>query len=377
MKDNYTKKLFEMNKFFIISFFIVANFFIAKDVFAISGACSSHNGVNCSIGSNYFGYAVCNDGWTSMTKYSETDECKVQSCKEWFDLLNKYNINGLYNQMQNVTNKMSNNVLGAFDLNLANQLQIQYNGLKSQYNSAYSQAVTECSALGSIESDNRKLEQTKQDYYRAQIKANDEAIARLKEEQRKSSEDYQNTINNLNTQNICPLNSTFNGTNCACNKGYLVYNNSCVASTDYCKLTYGDHIFANETNCVCESGYTRSNSRCIKIETEPIQSIQSPQYPTKDIRQKTINHRPIDTTSANDVQMVKEQIKEQSPPKEEEKKATTTIIKEEVKKSDTDKATVTPQDTEIKEKSATVQEKQNLVSKVVGFVKGIFSKFFK
>lgn len=42
---------------------------------AISGACSYHNGVNCSIGANYLGNAVCNDGWVSQTSYYETSEC--------------------------------------------------------------------------------------------------------------------------------------------------------------------------------------------------------------------------------------------------------------------------------------------------------------
>jgi len=45
MKNNLIKKLFEMNKIFIISFFIVASFFFLENANAISGACSSHNGI--------------------------------------------------------------------------------------------------------------------------------------------------------------------------------------------------------------------------------------------------------------------------------------------------------------------------------------------
>jgi hypothetical protein len=45
--------------------------------FAVSGACSSHGGVNCSAGASSSGNAVCNDGWESSTSYYNTDECKT------------------------------------------------------------------------------------------------------------------------------------------------------------------------------------------------------------------------------------------------------------------------------------------------------------
>ena len=43
-----------------------------------SGACSSHKGVNCSIGSHIDGSAICNDGWVdSSIKYHAVQECKL------------------------------------------------------------------------------------------------------------------------------------------------------------------------------------------------------------------------------------------------------------------------------------------------------------
>ena len=49
----------------------------ANVVSAISGACSSHRGVNCSMGASSLGNVVCNDGWESSTYYYDTDECQT------------------------------------------------------------------------------------------------------------------------------------------------------------------------------------------------------------------------------------------------------------------------------------------------------------
>lgn len=46
--------------------------------FAVSGACSGHGGVNCSVISS--DNAICNDGWVSSTNYYNTDECQINSC---------------------------------------------------------------------------------------------------------------------------------------------------------------------------------------------------------------------------------------------------------------------------------------------------------
>ena len=44
---------------------------------AVSGACSSHLGVNCSAGADFDGSVICFDGWRQSTvAYSSADECK-------------------------------------------------------------------------------------------------------------------------------------------------------------------------------------------------------------------------------------------------------------------------------------------------------------
>ncbi|MCX6738968.1 MAG: hypothetical protein NT098_02845 [Candidatus Parcubacteria bacterium] len=57
-------------------------YFLPTVTFAISGACSYHGGVNCSIGPSITGMVTCNDGWVnSNVLFSNTDECMVvDSC---------------------------------------------------------------------------------------------------------------------------------------------------------------------------------------------------------------------------------------------------------------------------------------------------------
>ena len=43
------------------------------------GGCSHHQGINCSLGADYDGSAICNDGWKDSTiKYSDVKICRNQ-----------------------------------------------------------------------------------------------------------------------------------------------------------------------------------------------------------------------------------------------------------------------------------------------------------
>ncbi len=47
-------------------------------VYATSGACSDHGGVDCAAGSSSDGSVICNDGWSgSSVQYSSADECSA------------------------------------------------------------------------------------------------------------------------------------------------------------------------------------------------------------------------------------------------------------------------------------------------------------
>ncbi|MEI7765444.1 MAG: hypothetical protein WCI93_02550 [bacterium] len=61
---------------------IVCLSFCSHNVFATSGACSDHGGVNCYISmglSSISGNAICNDGFESSVRYADMDECIVST----------------------------------------------------------------------------------------------------------------------------------------------------------------------------------------------------------------------------------------------------------------------------------------------------------
>jgi hypothetical protein len=67
------EKIFSYNLILLAAFL----FIVPITVYATSGACSYHLGVNCNAGADYDGSAICNDGWRdSLVSFSNTDECK-------------------------------------------------------------------------------------------------------------------------------------------------------------------------------------------------------------------------------------------------------------------------------------------------------------
>jgi len=69
----------------LFSFIIILGAMILRpfDVFATSGACSYHSGVNCSAGYSVAGNVICNDGWVnSSVLFSNADECHIDSCPQ-------------------------------------------------------------------------------------------------------------------------------------------------------------------------------------------------------------------------------------------------------------------------------------------------------
>ncbi|MGC9602795.1 MAG: hypothetical protein ABSE76_03630 [Minisyncoccia bacterium] len=69
-----------MNKILLSGVVGVLIFFaLPNQTLAVSGMCSDHGGVNCSIGPASDGNAICNDGFESSVSYSDTDECNSNS----------------------------------------------------------------------------------------------------------------------------------------------------------------------------------------------------------------------------------------------------------------------------------------------------------
>jgi len=301
MKNNLIKKLFEMNKIFIISFFIVASFFFLENANAISGACSSHNGVNCSMGRQLNGKVYCNDGWTeSMADYDFMVMCQNYqfSCNtsEWNNLSSKYGLEELFFKMQDIVNRMDDiahdaaDLSKSYDINLFYSLQTQHNFLKSQYNQASTLAERECFAIGADRASQQNYEKMQSDFYNDQIKAEQDKLAQLEQEKQKLTENYLNALNNLNTpQYTCPANSTLNGTICPCNDGYVSNGSVCITYTQSCQTKYGVNSYGDKQYCHCSAGYewNTSQTACINVEVKPI----IPPPTVKSVVQETSNHR--------------------------------------------------------------------------------------
>ena len=279
---NMTKSINGKKTIFLLSIlFLAIFFFYPKIVKATSGACSSHGGVSCSAGADFDGSVICNDGWRdSNVSYLSMVECKNEnySCtsEEWQNLSKKYKLKELFLQMQDLTDKMTaiainaGNLSKSVDYSTFYLLQVQYNSRETLYDSALNAAERECKAIGADRASQQNYEKIRSDFYSTQIKNERDNLAQLEQEKQKLTENYINVLNNLNEQRYtCSANSTLNGNSCKCNSGYFIYSDypsRCINPTDYCKLKYGNHIFANDTKCICESEYNWDGVKCIKIE---------------------------------------------------------------------------------------------------------------
>lgn len=132
--------------------------FFPFSAYAVEGTCSWHGGVNCSVGADWDGSAVCNDGWRdSSESYYSTVECKNThgtpcTSQEYETLKQKYNIDA-----QDRTIKDLSSQLYSLDaMNTKNSSQIitlssQVQSLQSKLSSDMDSAWAECQALGAVE----------------------------------------------------------------------------------------------------------------------------------------------------------------------------------------------------------------------------------
>ncbi len=328
MKNNYTKKLFEMNKLFIILLFIVASFSLLESANAISGACSSHNGVNCSMGRQLNGKVYCNDGWTeSIADYDFMVLCQNYkfSCNtsEWNNLSSKYGLEELFSKMQ-----------GIIDTSPFNQT--LYNLFKNQYDQASTLAERECFAIGADRVSQQNYEKMQSDFYNNQIKTEQDKLVQLEQEKQKLTENYLNALNNLNTpQYTCPANSTLNGTICPCNDGYVSNGSACITYTQSCQTKYGVNSYGDKQYCHCSAGYewNTSQTACIKVEVKPaitpptVKSVVQETSDSKDVAQKItkpaekliVKDEPakedtLTTSTSEKISAPKEEIKNEAKP---------------------------------------------------------------
>lgn len=197
-----------MKKIIIILSFL----FIPTFAFAISGACSSHTGVNCSIRSTF---ATCNDGFVSSTLYSQTDECQ-SSC-----------IPPIY---------PSCSVAGTLTRRALNG--------SAEYNP---QNVT-----GQVNQCETQI---------AAYQANELAYQNCLNASKSSA------ISNISSFVFCPPDSTQVGTDCVCNDGYTKWKDICIIYDENCQFQYGIHSYGDKNGCYCSTGYQFNSDKtaCVQI----------------------------------------------------------------------------------------------------------------
>jgi len=424
MKNDYRKRLFKYTKFFIILFFIVYSIFVTKDAFATPGACSAHGGVNCSMGMQPNGKVYCNDGWTdSIVSYDFTAMCQNNkpSCNivEWNDLKKKYDIDGLYYRTDTLLKEMDNNIYGAFDIGLANSLQLQYNALKGQSDFAYNQAKTQCYALGSIKADEKLVQDFKlQLDYNAKLEASKEAIARLEQERQKVLTDSLVQLDQLN-KSACLSNSKYLNGQCVCNRGYVFSGSACITYTQSCRNFNNNDLNIvgtkgndGKTNCNCNAGYVWNGNQCAvnqpQTTTPPpaqktYESVQTGEYlicngkttqflkadlcnqgyaPKCDLNNR-ITCEPTTTKETqvewNPILEVPKKVVDAPRPSNfyDDFKAEKKELPKEIKKAVTSEATTTQKQATTAEIINQVQPKQNIVFKTFGSVKNFFLRIFR
>ena len=98
-----------MNKTILL--LAVLGFLMPNFVFATSGSCSSHNGVNCGSGPDWDRSVICNDGWTeSSVNYTSADECQDNiacSSSQYQSLFIKYGLNTTKDQITSLNNQIA------------------------------------------------------------------------------------------------------------------------------------------------------------------------------------------------------------------------------------------------------------------------------
>ncbi|MFA7385806.1 MAG: hypothetical protein WCZ99_02590 [Candidatus Paceibacterota bacterium] len=265
----------------LILFTIIFSFLFTESIFAISGACSSHGGVNCSMGRQLNGKVVCNDGWTdSIADYDFMSICKDYkfSCNqaEWDNLSKKYEIEDLLSKMREIINEMDKLIYSKSPQKTELDILIKrYNLYESQYEIALMLAEGQCYAIGSDRAYKNNFERMQLEFYNNQleesqkkIEESQKRIEEIKEEENKFEEWYRvemEKLNKLAQQTKCSVNSIPVGDKCQCISGYELNTakNGCIKI-----VSCPSNAINIQGQCYCERDYNWNSSKtaCIKIE---------------------------------------------------------------------------------------------------------------
>ena len=287
----------------IITVFIISgfNYGIAN---ATSGACSSHGGVNCSLGPSYDGTVTCNDYSSGSTvRYWDMVECNgsitqiLENCPATGDLLTQ--IKSSVNQFIDLQAKEAQALLDAENM-LAPMSLIEGKqaSIKSDYgkqlSSVYKDIKTKCQTASIQQMENWITTQQNSCPANASLVGsscvcNDGYMANgsvcITYTQNCQNQYGINSYGDKNycycsagyemnssktacvLSSVCPENSTKIGNNCLCNTGYLMKDNVCITYTQSCQLKYGANSYGDKDYCYCNTGYgwNQNKTACIQI----------------------------------------------------------------------------------------------------------------
>ena len=218
--------------------------------FATQGTCSWHGGVNCDAGPDWDGSAICNDGWWDSTeKYYSQKTCTANlhhcSTEVAQQLNNKYLLDKLGDAV-NVACKVEANDYSFDNLSSSELRQKAIDALYLaaecknavlDYDVAETKYYKECYAIGDQEYQKMLI-----DLYNDYLKTPP------------PSQSYS-----------CPSNSSFDGTKCVCNAGYVADGSVCVTGISYCSAKYGSNMTfsGSKRTCECGAGYVFNGSVCV------------------------------------------------------------------------------------------------------------------
>ena len=248
---------------------------------ATSGACSFHNGVNCSAGADINGKVKCNDGWVNSSVYfSNTDECQT-------------NLNNLCPLPYLVKG------YGSTDMSFCDQYQTACDTAHQSTINALLMGGADSSSVppetcpdvdecrrdvtlnnNAIQLYNQCLEAVKQTQASIAKVGQEKADAKL------------NQLNQQNLDSVCQLTIGINSYSnpkdglCYCSAGYFMndVSSKCMLANEAnydlsCKEQFGElaeMTIGNKGSCSCPFGYEFNSAQRCEKTSEPIKTTENP-----------------------------------------------------------------------------------------------------
>lgn len=228
--DNHMKQILSLIIFALSAFFAVPIFA------AGNGACSWHDGVDCSAGSDYDGSVICNDGWRdSSVEYSDVQECKKSCIRVSPDAYIKLIIDSECSGLEYIR--------------LLNQRDALIN---ARFNNKLNPSMEESTVL---------TQEQKNAIQNKDLDSIDRLLMSIK-----SQLEFKDICERDRMRLIsmfCPDSSKRTPT---CGDGYVVKNNQCLTYTQDCQQAFGNYSYGikgtnNNSSCYCTNGYQWNNSR--------------------------------------------------------------------------------------------------------------------